>query len=96
MNSFENKRSFFILQNRKLENKGGKTMDATTLNTLKNTYDQFVWIPIPRANINDMYMCQSEDAIYRGCIKTKDFNNIFVRIWHFRFEILNVSKLLQK
>ena len=36
--------------------------NATTLLNLKKTYDQFVWIPMPKENINDMYMCQSEDG----------------------------------
>ena len=39
----------------------------TTLKTansvdLKETYDQFVWIPIPRTNINDMFMCQGKTS----------------------------------
>ena len=29
---------------------------------LTKTYDQFVWIPIPRANINDMFMCQGKTS----------------------------------
>ena len=34
---------------------------------LKTTYDQFVWIPIPKANINDMFMCQSKAASDTRC-----------------------------
>ncbi len=37
-------------------------MNEEELAYLKKTYDQFVWIPIPKENINDMYMCQSEDG----------------------------------
>lgn len=36
--------------------------DSTVTENLRKTYDQFVWIPIPRANINKMFMCQSEDG----------------------------------
>ena len=34
--------------------------NATTVANLQQTYDQFVWIPVD--DINDMYMCQSEDG----------------------------------
>ena len=34
--------------------------NATTVASLQKTYDQFVWIPVE--DINDMYMCQSEDG----------------------------------
>ena len=36
--------------------------DTTTTENLRKTYDQLVWIPMPRANINKMFMCQSEDG----------------------------------
>ena len=36
--------------------------DSAVTENLRKTYDQFVWIPIPRANINKMFMCQSEDG----------------------------------
>ena len=36
--------------------------DSTVTENLRKTYDQFVWIPMPRANINKMFMCQSEDG----------------------------------
>lgn len=41
----------------------GTTVDWTNpeeVETAQRTYDQFVWIPV--ADINDMYMCQSEDG----------------------------------
>lgn len=41
----------------------GTTVDwknAEKVETAQRTYDQFVWIPI--SDINDMYMCQSEDG----------------------------------
>ena len=41
----------------------GETVDWTDPEEVENaqrTYDQFVWIPV--ADINDMYMCQSEDG----------------------------------
>lgn len=43
------------------------SINWTTLKTASNvdlttTYDQFVWIPIPRANINDMFMCQGKTS----------------------------------
>ena len=41
----------------------GETIDWTNPEEVKNAqkeYDQFVWIPI--ADINDMYMCQSEEG----------------------------------
>ena len=34
--------------------------DEETLNNLKKTYDQFVWIPVQ--NVNKMFMCQSKTA----------------------------------
>jgi len=36
--------------------------DSTVTENLRKTYDQFVWIPIPRANINKMFMCQGKTA----------------------------------
>ena len=36
--------------------------NGTTVANLQKTYDQFVWIPMLKENINDMYMCQSEDG----------------------------------
>ena len=36
--------------------------DSTVTENLRKTYDQLVWIPMPRANINKMFMCQSEDG----------------------------------
>jgi len=43
----------------------GTTVDWTNGEAVANaqkTYDQFVWIPIAKENINEMYMCQSEDG----------------------------------
>ena len=39
--------------------------DETTVETLKQTYDQFVWIPV--TNVNSMFMCQSKTADDDGC-----------------------------
>ena len=36
------------------------TWSGTTLENLKKSYDQFVWIPV--ANVNSMFMCQSKTA----------------------------------
>ena len=36
------------------------TWSGTTLENLKKSYDQFVWIPV--ANVNSMFMCQSKAA----------------------------------
>ena len=36
--------------------------DENALLKIRKKYDQFVWIPMPKENINDMYMCQSEDG----------------------------------
>jgi len=36
--------------------------DSTVTENLRKTYDQFVWIPIPRKKINKMFMCQGKTA----------------------------------
>ena len=36
--------------------------DSTVTENLRKNYDQFVWIPIPRAKINKMFMCQGKTA----------------------------------
>jgi len=36
--------------------------DSTVTENLRKTYDQFVWIPIKRGNINKMFMCQGKTA----------------------------------
>lgn len=41
--------------------------DETTVANLQATYDQFVWIPIPRENINNMYICQAKTASNGTC-----------------------------
>ena len=35
--------------------------DEATLKHLKETYDQFVWIPISHTKINDMFICQAKE-----------------------------------
>ena len=47
--------------------------DSTVTENLRRTYDQFVWIPMPKVNINKMFMCQSEDGT-NSCRITLDEN----------------------
>ena len=54
------------------------TKNETTIN-LTEEYDQFVWIPIPKENIDNMFMCQSEgtDNITKSCeIELKEVNGV--------------------
>jgi len=58
-----------------LTNKGAIDWnDGTEVANAQKTYDQFVWIPIPRENINEMYMCQSEDGTKSCKITVQEVN----------------------
>ena len=37
--------------------------DKETVDNLQKNYDQFVWIPIPKSKINDMFICQGKGQI---------------------------------
>ena len=41
--------------------------DETTVETLKQTYDQFVWIPITHEQINNMFICQAKTGSNGNC-----------------------------
>ena len=41
--------------------------DETTVETLKQTYDQFVWIPITHEQINNMFICQAKTGSNGSC-----------------------------
>ena len=41
--------------------------DETTVETLKQTYDQFVWIPISHEQINNMFICQAKTTSNGNC-----------------------------
>ena len=41
--------------------------DETTVETLKQTYDQFVWIPISHEQINNMFICQAKTTSNGSC-----------------------------
>ena len=49
--------------------------DEVTLENLKKTYDQFVWIPV--LNVNSMFMCQSEgtDIDASGTVEDDEYNS---------------------
>ena len=43
------------------------TWSGDELENLKNTYDQFVWIPISHEQINNMFICQAKDGTNGNC-----------------------------